>query len=276
MLNNILTALIIGTGLVGSSHQLPIDRSPLNEFTADQKSQSQWLIDQYVFHGNEVILDLCSGDGKLCAYLAEKVPKGSVVGVDVSNSMILFKQKKYHADNLRFQIANVTQLPYQDQFDVVASFNTLHLLADQKNLWASIMRCLKPGGVVLMQFPNQDGFQGTLQETMQMSKWKKKFINFSSGWHYYPIDEYRKWIVHSGLIPQRIELKEINEIYPNVESFKSSIELWLPQLIPISKNQREDFLADLTRNYLKKTPLDEQGYLHFKVIRLEIEAEKPK
>lgn len=53
--------------------------------------QKQWacrLLGQYHFTGKERVLDFGSGDGKISAQISYYVPKGSVTGVDLSESMV--------------------------------------------------------------------------------------------------------------------------------------------------------------------------------------------
>jgi trans-aconitate 2-methyltransferase len=63
------------------------------DYAANSAAQQIWareLIAQLRLRGDEHILDVGCGDGKVTAELARAVPKGSVTGIDASPEMIAF------------------------------------------------------------------------------------------------------------------------------------------------------------------------------------------
>jgi ubiquinone/menaquinone biosynthesis C-methylase UbiE len=119
-------------------------------------SSLQWriaieLIDSIPLMESERILDIGSGDGKVTALLAEKTSKGSVLGIDISQSMIDFASSHYpqtNYPNLAFQQRDAAELCFENQFDRVVSFSTLHWVLDQEKVLKAIYRALVPGGAV--------------------------------------------------------------------------------------------------------------------------------
>ena len=81
----------------------------------------QWtLIDDLDLKGDERILDIGCGNGKVTAHLASLVPDGSVMGIDLSREMISFAANKYIPEehpNLSFQIGDASYLGFQEEFD---------------------------------------------------------------------------------------------------------------------------------------------------------------
>ena len=58
--------------------------------------QFKWgleLLDKLELKGNERVLDIGCGDGKLTIEIAKRVPDGYVVGIDNSEEMISFARK---------------------------------------------------------------------------------------------------------------------------------------------------------------------------------------
>src|SRR3990167_5170381 len=78
-------------------------------------SSLQWriateIIDSIPLRESERILDVGCGDGKITALLAGKIDKGSVLGIDISQSMIDFASSHYpqtNYPNLAFQQQDV-------------------------------------------------------------------------------------------------------------------------------------------------------------------------
>ena len=60
-----------------------------------QQTWARELIARLNLRGDEHILDVGCGDGKVTAEIARAVPRGSVTGVDASPEMIEFAQKDF-------------------------------------------------------------------------------------------------------------------------------------------------------------------------------------
>lgn len=83
----------------------------------------------------EHLLDIGCGDGKITAYLASKVPQGSVLGVDVSEEMVAFASSSYPQSvfsNLLFQQMDAAHLCFSESFDRIVSFSALHWVVEQE------------------------------------------------------------------------------------------------------------------------------------------------
>jgi trans-aconitate 2-methyltransferase len=94
--------------------------------------------------GNERILDIGCGNGKITREIAARVPQGSVLGVDASADMIAFAASHLDgAPNLEFLVADVRHLPFQHEFDLVVSFNALHWIPEQGQALDSIRSAMK-------------------------------------------------------------------------------------------------------------------------------------
>src|SRR5260370_36046982 len=75
--------------------------------------------------GFERILDLGCGDGEHSGRLALRVPKGFVLGIDSSLSMISAALTCART-NLAFRLQDINQLDYEQEFDVIFSNSALH------------------------------------------------------------------------------------------------------------------------------------------------------
>ena len=80
------------------------------------------MLAQMEFAPDDKILDIGCGTGWLCGILADKVPQGQVVGMDVADEMVRRGRQRY-ADraNLMFIVAGVEDIPWdeKDQKSVV-------------------------------------------------------------------------------------------------------------------------------------------------------------
>ncbi len=86
------------------------------EYARSSAAQLKWaneLMSRLALKGNEALLDLGCGDGKITAALAQAVPRGRVVGIDNSAEMIRYAQAQYAAaryPTLVFRVLDVTEL----------------------------------------------------------------------------------------------------------------------------------------------------------------------
>lgn len=86
------------------------------DYAANSVVQQTWareLIAKLNLRGDEHILDVGCGDGKVTAEIARAVPRGSATGVDASPQMIEFAKKTFPAErnrNLRFHVMDARKI----------------------------------------------------------------------------------------------------------------------------------------------------------------------
>jgi trans-aconitate methyltransferase len=86
------------------------------DYAANSAVQQTWareLIAQLNLRGDEHVLDVGCGDGKVSAEIAQAVPRGSVVGVDASPQMIEFARKTFprgKIPNLEFHVMDAREI----------------------------------------------------------------------------------------------------------------------------------------------------------------------
>lgn len=100
--------------------------------------------------GDEVVLDAGCGSGRVTALLAERVPRGRVIGVDASESMIA-KARETLGDQVELRVGNLTELELSRDVDVVFSNAVFHWIPDHDTLFARLYAALNPGGRLAAQ-----------------------------------------------------------------------------------------------------------------------------
>jgi arsenite methyltransferase len=106
---------------------------------------------QGALNSGERVVDLGSGGGFDCFVAAEQVgPEGRVVGVDMTDEMLERSRAAAGAmglGNVEFRKGVIEDLPVEDGWaDVVISNGVINLCADKRQVFAEVMRVLRPGG----------------------------------------------------------------------------------------------------------------------------------
>lgn len=119
-------------------------------------------IDRYLTPESRV-LDAGCGAGRELQVMARRVPRGEVVGIDLSAGMVNSAARSARAHgltNVSFFQSDVANLPsaFEGAFDLVYSSLAHHHYPDPPAAAAAIYRCLRPGGVYCVVDPGPAWF----------------------------------------------------------------------------------------------------------------------
>jgi ubiquinone/menaquinone biosynthesis C-methylase UbiE len=101
---------------------------------------------------NNNVLDLSCGAGWATRLLARNVPRGTIVGVDLSEQMIArARESSREFNNIQFRVGSAEQIPAEDNFfDKVLSVEAFYYFPDQGRALNELRRVLKPGGKIFI------------------------------------------------------------------------------------------------------------------------------
>ena len=159
-----------------------------------------------VIKGKEV-LEIATGPGLLAKHVAPAAER--MTATDYSDGMIAEAKKGECPDNLTFEVADATSLPYEDEsFDAVLISNALHVMPEPEKALKEIDRVLRPGGILIA--PNfvehKAGFGSRLWSGI-LSLAGIKFEHQWSGQEYLDWLESHGWrVTFSKLMAARISL----------------------------------------------------------------------
>lgn len=254
------------------------------DYANHSSAQSKWadeLIEKLDLQGNESLLDIGCGDGKITAQLAGMIPNGAVQGIDSSLEMISMAQKAFPCDrqpNLSFSHIDARNIPFKNQFDIVFSNAALHWVIDHQPVLAGISRCLNPGGKVLLQMGGKGNARdiiSVVENLITAAPWKPYFTEFLFPYGFYAPEHYIPWLETVGLTPVKVDL------IPKIMAYETKEKLagwfrttWLPYTQRLPENLRENFITTVVNDYLKAFPRSENEMIQVRMVRLEVMAEK--
>lgn len=249
--------------------------------SANQYTWAKELIPKLKISGNQVLLDIGCGDGKITAEIAKCLPKGRVVGIDSSNQMIklaksTFPNEQYN--NLTFQVIDARNLTFDGEFDIAFSNAALHWIIDQKSVLQGVKRSLKPRGRILFQMAGKGNAQAVLcilDEMLREQKWQRFFDKFTFPYAFLGTEEYMELLSDTDLEPLRVELIPKDMTFKGAEGLAGWVRTtWLPFTERIPPQQQTFFVDEIVNRYLERFPADIEGTVHLGMVRLEVEAKK--
>ena len=113
-----------------------------------QVSWGKKVLARLRLRGDEVVLDAGCGTGRLTAELLDPLPRGRVVGVDLSQNM-LSKAREHlarYGSRVSLIACDLLHLPFESSFDGIVSTAAFHWVLDNDRLFANLRRALVPGG----------------------------------------------------------------------------------------------------------------------------------
>jgi trans-aconitate methyltransferase len=225
------------------------------------------------------VLDIGCGEGRATALIAERLPKGSVLGVDKSASMIALAKERFPPvshPSLRFRQMDATRLGLPRAFDVAFSSAALHWVDDHEAMLRGVRRCLRPGARLLFQMGGRGNAAeavAVVDAVVALTRWRGSFDGFASPYHFYSPDDYEAWLPRAGFCVARAELLPKDMRHADDEAFRGWLRTtWFPYTDRLPAEFRDAFLAEVAAAYTAACPRDDQGVIHVRMVRLEVEA----
>jgi trans-aconitate 2-methyltransferase len=254
------------------------------DYAANSVVQQTWareLIARLQLRGDERILDVGCGDGKVTAEIATVVRRGAVVGADASVEMIAHARKTFPAKknpNLEFQVMDARKIKFAGRFDLVFSNAALHWVDDHEKFLRGASSVLKPGGRLIVSCGGKGNAHDmflALRPEMRLQRWREFFRKMPAPYFFYSPGNYEKWLPKFGFRINTLKLVPKIAAYPGAEGIATWLRTtWIPYVQRVPEAMREEFIAAVTRRYLASHPPDAGARVQVGMVRLEIDAIK--
>lgn len=246
------------------------------------EGQLKWAIElmsKIHWAGSEAVIDLGCGDGKVSAHLAERVPRGRVLGIDSASAMIDLARQKFPSErhpNLQFACMDFRDLGFDEEFDLAFSNAALHWVKEQRSVLLRVAQALRPEGRILFQMGgtgNAHQVLAIIEKLIAQKRWRPWFENFEFPYGFYNPRDYDGWAAEAGLTILRNELIPKDMVHHGINGLAGWIRTtWLPYLDRLPLGEREIFTQTLCGEYFRHHPPDDAGRVHVSMVRLEVEA----
>lgn len=263
-----------------------------NDYKSNAQLQIRWVdkffFENYKFRGDEYVLDIGCGDGRISNQIADYIPKGKVIGFDKSSSMIETSLKSFgFKKNLVFFVGDAEdQTLYkkhfnQSQFDLVVSFSVLHWVKNQKSVLDGVYHVLKKGGKFYIIICSKGG--DPIQEIAdQLITHKQEYVDlfkdFKDPISRYTVGEYSKILRGSNFYSFDIKETKKEDKFMNREDLVKQIKSWLPHYHYLKEKKggliSDKYINDIIDLYLIRYPPLKNGTIVLHDNYLEISVTK--
>jgi len=109
------------------------------------------VLERLELRGDETVLDAGCGTGQVTEALRERLPRGHVIALDASPSMIAKAVERLGADRMTYLTHDLMEPIPIDPVDAILSTATFHWVPDHDRLFANLAAVIEPGGQLVAQ-----------------------------------------------------------------------------------------------------------------------------
>ncbi len=245
-----------------------VERWDGGDYERHSAHQRRWggdLIAELALRGDERVLDLGCGDGALTRELADRLPCGSVLGIDAAEEMLETARTKC-SRNMSVMLLDINAIDFRDEFDVVFSNAALHWTRDHGAVLRNAHQALRPGGILRVQFGgdgNCPNLTRCARRHMTQAPFLEAFARFRWPWFFPTLAEYEVLLSAAAFSEWRAWLERKDQRFPNAESIIGWIDnpCLIPFLGALPPHLRRPFRDAVVADMLDQTRRPDDTYL---------------
>jgi trans-aconitate 2-methyltransferase len=237
------------------------------------------VLERLPLQGDEFVLDIGCGTGRLTEKLLDRLPRGHVVGVDLSANM-LHVARDFLCPRFRGRVhlvlADSSLLPTVSAADAIFSTATFHWVREHPRLFRELFSALKPGGRLVAQCgggPNIARLHDRAAALMLEPRFAPYFTSWQEPWEFADAATTARRLEEAGFEDVNTSLVPAPVVQPDANAFQTFITTVIcrPHLAHLEDSVlRDAFVQRLTELASADDPPFELDYW-----RLNLEARRP-
>jgi len=234
-----------------------------HRLSGPQVSWGKKVLSRLHLRGDELVLDAGCGTGRLTAELLKALPRGRVVGVDLSQNM-LESARDHLAPQFGTQInllaCDLLHLPLKQVFDGIVSTAAFHWVLDHEALFLRLRLVLVAGGWLEAQCgggPNLARLRERASALAATARYAAFFRGFQEPWLYQDANGAADTLRRSGFVDVETSVEEAPTVLQNATHYSEYIRNIILRThlerLP-TEVARAEFVAALTRQAAADSP----------------------
>jgi trans-aconitate 2-methyltransferase len=176
------------------------DGSTYDRVSATMEALGLEVLDRLELRGEERVLDAGCGSGRITAALIERLPRGRVIAVDQSPSMVRAARGRL-GEGADVRVADLLELELEEPVDAILSTATFHWISDHPRLFARLRAALRPGGRLLAQCGGEGNIsvlRATAEAVRERHPYAEHFSDWRGPWNYAAPELTRERLLDAG------------------------------------------------------------------------------
>ncbi len=224
------------------------DGQSYDRISGPMQALGQAVLERLELRGDETVLDAGCGSGRLTEQLIERVPRGRVIGVDVSESMVTAARERLgpDADIRRIDLLELRSA-LGEPVNAIFSTATFHWVGDHDALFAQLHGVLRPGGRLVAQCGGKGNItilRGRAGTVMEREPYAQRFATFTPPWNYTGAVDTEARLRTAGFSEARCWLQPAPTQPEHPREFLSTIVLG-PHVQHLPEPLREPFMDEV-------------------------------
>jgi trans-aconitate 2-methyltransferase len=204
------------------------DAGVYHELSRPHQGWGAEIVGRLRLRGDETVLDLGVGTGRVAAQLLEHLPRGRVIGVDGSVAML--ERARTQLDPRRTVLihADLLTLELAEPADAAVSSATFHWIADHDALFARVRAALVPGA----PFVAQCGGRGNIASIVAVARevggrapFHAHLDGWPGPWNFAGPEETARRLRRAGFAVERVWLADSPQRPARIRDFLATVTL---------------------------------------------------
>ncbi len=225
------------------------DGGVYDRISAPMEALGRAVLDRLALDGEETVIDAGCGSGRVTEALIERLPRGRVIAVDASPSMVSAARERlersgYGLERVEVREADLLELAVAEPVDAILSTATFHWILDHDALFRRLHAVLRPGGRLVAQCGgegNIDQLRGVANEILAREPYVAHFREWRAPWNYAGPEATKERLLGAGFASAECWLQPAPQQPEHPREFLSEIVLG-PHYQQLPEDLREQFM----------------------------------
>ncbi len=222
------------------------DGESYDRVSATMEALGLEVLERLELSGDELVLDAGCGSGRITAALIERVPRGHVIALDESPSMVQAAWERL-GGQADVRVMDLLELDLEQPLDAILSTATFHWISDHERLFSKLHAALRPGGALAAQCGGEGNIahlRGRVRSVIEREPYARHFEGWRAPWHYPSPDVTRERLLAAGFAAAECWLAPAPRQPEEPRAYLSTIVLG-PHVQQLPEALREPFMDDV-------------------------------